>query len=93
MTVGAAGSWGRGRASGHGAQLKMLNMQGNVLMDDGLVHMGRGVGSSQHLKAINLAANRIGGMGRTDSVRAFCEGLTANASLVRVDLGFNQVSC
>lgn len=72
-------------------QLMMLNMQGNFLGDEGLIFMAKGIGASGHLRAINLAMNRMGG-NEIEPVRTFCEGMSANNSLVRIDLGFNQFS-
>jgi hypothetical protein len=67
-------------------------MQGNYIGDDGLKAFGEALKLSAHIKALVLAANRMGGNNRVDCTQAFASGINDNHSLQRVDLNFNFFS-
>jgi len=73
-------------------QIKLLNMQGNYIGDDGLKAFGEALKLSAHIKALVLAANRMGGSNRVDCTQAFASGINDNHSLQRVDLNYNFFS-
>lgn len=67
-------------------------MQGNYIGDDGLKVFGEALKLSAHIKALVLAANRMGGSNRVDCTQAFASGINDNHSLQRVDLNYNFFS-
>ena len=69
--------------------LKVVNLQGNQIGNDGLVRLSNGIRRTKTLTELNLQDNRISG--EVDPLMHFAQALNVNKSLVSINLLFNKI--